>query len=77
LIIAEQWLDTLPLIDVVNEKAKYLFFKDSIELDFDKLYPQFKDIYILSPSPELRQRIERSGGQLEATENSAFWRIVK
>ncbi|MEG3438396.1 glycosyltransferase family 39 protein [Pannus brasiliensis CCIBt3594] len=77
LIIAESWLDGLPLIQVTDPNTEYLFWKPSIKISLPTLQTRFSDIFILTPSEKLKQEIERSDGRLKPTENTALWRVEK
>lgn len=77
LVIAENWLDGLPLIQVTDAKTEYLFWKPSIELSLPTLKTRFSDIFLVAPSEKLEREIERSNAQLEPTENTALWRVEK
>jgi hypothetical protein len=75
LIISEHWLDTLPLIHTTDAKTKYLFVQSNPKVSIPSLKNQFTDIYLLNPSPSLRQYLDDQSIQLSPTENQAFWRI--
>lgn len=75
LIISEHWLDTLPLIHTTDAKTKYLFVQSNPKVSIPSLKNQFTDIYLLNPSPSLRQYLDDWSIQLSPTENQAFWRI--
>jgi hypothetical protein len=73
LIVAESWLDALPLLHVTEEKTEYLWVGPSMEIPPGAA--RLSDIFLLAPSEALVRKFERAGARLEPTENKAFWRV--
>jgi uncharacterized membrane protein len=77
LIIGHIWLNILPLINVAGERTEYFLVNSSIQIPLQNFQNQFSDIFVVSPSEDVKEKIERSGGKLQPTENSDLWKIER